>query len=712
MMSNNKRSPNRWFTIGVTALIIFGILVSAVILYRQDRALRSEILRHAALAATFVDPREMVALSFSDADRTDTTFIMIEEHLRIFGSSLAAYWKLGERYVGIYTMRRLPDGTILFGPENIPPDDPRASPPGTVYEKPPAALRSVFAEHTPQVTGPYTDEYGTYVSAFVPLLDPQTNTLTAVLGMDIETPDWYLEIGRRSLLPLLLVFSLIIIAISWHLRAVSVRRLREREEEYRLLTENAVSGVAVNEMLFDEQKRPVDYRFLYVNPAFTKHTGLSRDQVLGRRVTEVLPGIEKTSFIERYGKVVLSGEPTSFDDFAAPLGRHYFVNAYRIGKDRFAAVFLDISDRKQAEREREEAHQRLAQLVERLEQKQTQAALLTELRQFLQVCASLPEAGPIIEKTMRRLFPRSNGALYLLSASRSDLAPISRWGRHEADTGAGPILPDECWGLRRGHAYRVKDPSREVVCRHLCGTMGSYLCFPIVAHGEVIGLLHLCESSSAHEDLFLDQHAEIIFEIGELISLAVANIKLRETLTYQSIKDPLTGLFNRRYLEETFVRELSRARRNKYPIGVIMCDIDHFKQFNDLYGHAAGDTVLAEIGRFLSKNLRTADIVCRYGGEEFALILPEASLEHTRMRAEDLCRKAHDLRLSFENRLLGPITLSFGVAGYPHHGESLEIVLRAADAALYRAKQQGRNQVVVTDIPAEENVPCEEKTSH
>jgi len=220
-----------------------------------------------------------------------------------------------------------------------------------------------------------------------------------------------------------------------------------------------------------------------------------------------------------------------------------------------------------------------------------------------------------------------------------------------------------------------------------------------MAHGEALGMLHVCEMPNASPtEHFLPSFQEIAQEIGELLSLSLSNIKLRETLFYQSIKDPLTGLFNRRYLEETFVRERARAKRNNYPIGIVMVDIDHFKQFNDTYGHAAGDMVLAETAHLFSANLRTADIVCRYGGEEFCLMLPEASLEQTARRAEELRAKAEHLRVSLNNTLLGTITLSMGVAAYPVHGESLETLLRTADTALYRAKEEGRNRVVVSPI--------------
>jgi len=296
---NNHTTRHRLFTAGVVLLVLLCVGVIGAIARINDSTLREELLRHATLVAAILDPSEMESLSFSLRDRENPLFLAIKERLRTFGQTLAKQWTLGKRYIGIYTMRRLPDGSIIFGPENIPPDDPRASSPGTCYKQPPAAVFQAFEEGLDITEGPYTDEYGTYVSAFIPLT--LNGKVVTVVGMDIETEDWYIEVARRTTFPALLVILLLALSVSWHLRATSVRQLREREEEYRLLTENAVSGIAVHEMLFDAAGKPIDYVFLHANPAFEKHTGLTVSRILGKRVTEVLPGIEQTPFIERYG---------------------------------------------------------------------------------------------------------------------------------------------------------------------------------------------------------------------------------------------------------------------------------------------------------------------------------------------------------------------------------------------------------------------------
>jgi diguanylate cyclase (GGDEF)-like protein len=185
--------------------------------------------------------------------------------------------------------------------------------------------------------------------------------------------------------------------------------------------------------------------------------------------------------------------------------------------------------------------------------------------------------------------------------------------------------------------------------------------------------------------------------VAEQFALALANLRLRETLRGQSIRDPLTGLFNRRYMEETLDRELRRAERERRALSLILLDIDRFKSFNDTFGHEAGDTVLASLGALLRSTLRAGDVACRYGGEEFVLILPAASLADAHRRAEEIRESIRGLRVSLGGRPLEAVRCSMGVAAFPEHGEEGDALLRAADAALYRAKGEGRDQVVLAD---------------
>jgi len=243
--------------------------------------------------------------------------------------------------------------------------------------------------------------------------------------------------------------------------------------------------------------------------------------------------------------------------------------------------------------------------------------------------------------------------------------------------------------------YEVSDPPLRILCLHVTLPQ-PYLCLPMMAHGEVLALLHVHPTSGTAMRLTTTETQRSLLRVfAEYLALALSNLKLRDTLRQQSIRDPLTGLFNRRYLEETLALEIERAKRQEGPFSVMMLDLDHFKHFNDTYGHEAGDTVLEVLGGLLQRQVRGGDIACRYGGEEFALLLPGAALEAAHKRAEQLCAGVRTLALDYKGQSLGPLTVSVGVATFPNHGESAGLVLHAADTALYQAKHEGRDRVAV-----------------
>lgn len=236
-------------------------------------------------------------------------------------------------------------------------------------------------------------------------------------------------------------------------------------------------------------------------------------------------------------------------------------------------------------------------------------------------------------------------------------------------------------------------------CVHAEGVNYSYVCIPIIAQGETLGILHF-QATADHPQL-RESDLSLKNTFAEQIGLSIANIRLREALRSQSIIDALTGLFNRRYLEEILDREVRRATRSEQPVGVMMLDLDHFKNFNDTYGHEAGDVVLRETAAFLKRSVRAEDIVCRFGGEEFVVILPLADATNTQSRAERIRSKLHELTVLHEGKSLGAVTMSVGVAALPAHGHSCKALLDAADAALYRAKREGRDRVVLADLPVQ-----------
>ena len=341
---------------------------------------------------------------------------------------------------------------------------------------------------------------------------------------------------------------------------------------------------------------------------------------------------------------------------------------------------------------RREAIQR-AEAVRQIEQRTAINTKLSQMTSLLHACFALDEASMIISHFARQLFPDHAGALYVFRSSRNLLETATTWGKEEGNEAL--FGPQQCWALRQGQMYIVPDPENSILCQHVHHSQ-PYTCLPMMAHGEVLALLHVSTNPGTTSDATISEtHQALLQVFTEHIALALSNLKLRDALRQQSIRDPLTGLFNRRYLEETLAIEVERAKRNNGPFSIIMLDLDHFKRFNDTHGHEAGDTVLQVLGSFLQRHVRGGDIACRYGGEEFTLILPGASLETAQQRAEQMCEGIRMLQVDIKGQVLGPLTISVGIATFPNHGESGESVLQAADGALYHAKSAGRDRAIV-----------------
>ncbi len=338
------------------------------------------------------------------------------------------------------------------------------------------------------------------------------------------------------------------------------------------------------------------------------------------------------------------------------------------------------------------ANERLQTLVAESDRRNRQMTLLQEMNDFFQSCQTSEETYDAIAHFGPKFYPGYTGALYLLNNSETLFEMEASWG--EASSLEAVFGHDECWALRRSRVYLVTDPHSALNCPHVSSTPAGYLCLPMMAQGKAIGILHLQKLSVAQPEQMqaIEPYAQTV---AEAMGMALANLKLRETLHNQAIRDGLTGLFNRRYLNETMERELSRGKRLGSTTGVIMMDLDHFKEYNDIYGHHAGDELLVALGKLIRWHTRQEDIACRYGGEEFLIIMPGAPLEVVVERARELNQNVKQLHL--QNRSLQAVTISAGVALYPSHGASSKEVIRSADAALYRAKAEGRDRVVVAD---------------
>jgi len=359
-----------------------------------------------------------------------------------------------------------------------------------------------------------------------------------------------------------------------------------------------------------------------------------------------------------------------------------------------STVVIDISARKEKELALRSAHERLSHVLAEAEHRADDAAKLAELLDILQACQTVDEACMTAKSILPEILSARSGALCLTSSSRDLVEEVLTWGEESASETT--FRPAECWALRRGKAQSVNPSGSALRCAHVHEIPGGgYICVPLAAQGETLGVLYLEADPSepgAKPGAAIGSLMSQAVAAGERISLALANLHLREVLRNQSVRDPLTGLFNRRYMEETLTRELKRAGRAKEPVSFLMLDVDHFKRFNDTFGHLAGDTLLRSLGKFLVENTRGHDVVCRYGGEEFAVIMVGASLENAMKRAEALRQGVKKLTIEHSGEILGVVTISVGVSAFPQRSEP-ELLLQSADQALYRAKAEGRDRV-------------------
>jgi diguanylate cyclase (GGDEF)-like protein len=330
-----------------------------------------------------------------------------------------------------------------------------------------------------------------------------------------------------------------------------------------------------------------------------------------------------------------------------------------------------------------------------IEQRNQQMELSAEMLQALGTLSSLEETAAIIATYGTKLLPGVAGVLYLYRNSRDLLEVQTSWG---TPSSYPPHLEQtDCWSLKRGQPHHTHGAG-DLPCQHYAAAMQhalGRLCVPLVAQGEVIGLIYL-EGLSDEKQVF-DAQYRVALRTAEQIALALSNVKLRETLRRQSIVDPLTGLFNRRYMDETLRRELIRAKRRDAPLSLIMLDLDHFKRINDTFGHDAGDVALKSVAQIVRNHVRESDLACRFGGEEILLILPECDQQAALERAEKIRAAVAALDVHHGGRTLGTITTSLGVAVFPHHGADAVALVHSVDQALYHAKNAGRNRVVLAN---------------
>jgi len=499
---------------------------------------------------------------------------------------------------------------------------------------------------------------------------------------------------------------------------LSNTKLHESEKGFRSIFENSVEGI----FQFDTEGT-----ILKVNPSFVSMLGYNNSQaLLDQKLNFYQNLIVRKELCGEIMETLISERTVK--GFEVQLYRKSGVvfwcllNARSVQKtdsdeiSHIEGFLADINDRKLAQEGQEKVLEDLEVMVEKrtaelshriseLEQRNQLNRFLGEMADMMQSCHSISETFPVIRQYLKILFPADTCTLYLHNESGQLLdqvvPPVSD------DQTLHSIINDSCWALRQGKSYLFHEREQDMACEHTGETPHGYLCIPLIAQGVTIGLLHIVFDKPIEPELedaatLLDRKASLCSRLADHLSLAFANLRLQEELKLKSIQDSLTGLANRRHMEDILQRQFHRLLRYQTQCSLIMLDVDHFKDFNDTYGHEVGDLVLQELGRYLKKSTRGEDLACRFGGEEFIIIMVNTNIERAFDKAEKIRAEiAESLSIPHHSGLLN-VTVSCGVATAPTHGKKIKTLLKAVDNALYQAKHNGRNRVeiaIAEDLP-------------
>lgn len=316
--------------------------------------------------------------------------------------------------------------------------------------------------------------------------------------------------------------------------------------------------------------------------------------------------------------------------------------------------------------------------------------LIARMMHRMQGCDVEAELAEVVVCYAPQIFPDLAGHIFVYDQGRGRLATIGRW--RDPQLTIADFTPSFCWGLRRGHSHRSNAAGEDICCQHIGDVTGQdCLCVPLMAQGGTVGMLYF---EGPDGDGRYAERSIYVELMSENIGLALANIQLRATLGALATRDPLTGLSNRRHLDEIFNAERALAESQKMPLACLLVDIDHFKRFNDAFGHDAGDLVMQHVAQVLKAHARERDLACRYGGEEFVLLMPARDSAAAAERAEEIRRTIRKVSLAHRGRPLPPVTVSIGVAAYPAEADAASLI-SVADGALIAAKESGRDRVVI-----------------
>jgi diguanylate cyclase (GGDEF)-like protein/PAS domain S-box-containing protein len=467
--------------------------------------------------------------------------------------------------------------------------------------------------------------------------------------------------------------------------------LKLSEERFRLLAENANDLITLHN---------INGYILYASPSSLRLTGYSPSELVGLDPYSLVHPDDLRRIKRDVNKQARLGKSIAAFDFRArhKQGTYFWLQSSvrpvldSNGKiTQFVAVYRDVSEYKESEKTLQNTRSQLSQRILELESRTQEISSLAGLSNMLHACIQAEDTYNVVMQFAAGLFPKSSGALIIRDNPDGLIECKTAWGGSQPIV--RPFSHHDCWALRRNQPHLASDTRSALLCKHIPDPPPtSTLCVPVLSESQEIGILYL--QSDADNPTLSEHELQLAATVAEQVGLALTNLHLRETLREQALRDPLTGLYNRYYMQESFQRELSNADRTGNPVSLIMLDFDYLKEFNDRYGHLNGDEALRIMGQIIRKLFRSSDILCRYGGDEFILVLPETTPEIAGRRAEGLRVHIKETLMS-SLKPFRALTISAGVAGWPAHGKTVEDLIRAADIALYQAKIEGRDKVAI-----------------
>jgi diguanylate cyclase (GGDEF)-like protein/PAS domain S-box-containing protein len=480
------------------------------------------------------------------------------------------------------------------------------------------------------------------------------------------------------------------------IRDVTERRLAEEakrvsEERYRELFENAYDMVYTYDLAG---------RITSVNKAAERIIGYSKAEALLMRFSQFVAPEYQQLVRRMIDRQIADEAPITQEiQIIAKDNRRVTIEVshrliFREGKPiGIQGIARDITERKKTEEALQQANTKLEAWVRELEQRTREMTLLSEMGDILRACLTTEEVYEVIVRVAQEIFPQHGGALFVIGPLRNIVEAVAQWG--DISGLELTFTPDECWALRRGRIHWVEDTHSGLLCKHIQNPLpNGYLCVPMMAQSEAVGVLHLIQPEGTQ---IPEAKQRLAVAMAEHVGMALSNLRLHETLRNQSIRDQLTSLFNRSFMEESLELELRRAVRSQLPLSVIMIELDSFQLINENFGLDVGDSILRRAGMLIQANVRKGDIACRYSNQTYVIILPQGDLDVSRQRAAHLCDQARTLEAKYQSAQAGHITASIGLAAFPGHGQTVENLLRSAEAALNRAKSSGGDCVVVAN---------------